>query len=74
MIDLMVILGTWMGWSKERRWYCGTAPIRLPLQAVLPIIDGFQFDNNGQNVQFIARKFILLAAWTLLQRPPTANS
>jgi len=41
-----------------------TAVTRLLLLAVL-MLDTFQFDSNGQNVQFAARKFILLGAWTL---------
>jgi hypothetical protein len=27
-----------------------------------PILNAFQFDNNGQNIQFTGRKFMLLTA------------
>jgi hypothetical protein len=51
--------------SGTRHWYGSTSAARLPSSGCKPILSAFQFDNNGQNVQFIGRKFMLFAAWAL---------
>jgi hypothetical protein len=48
--------------SGTRRWYGGTLAARPPCAGCKPILNAFQSDNNGQNVQFIERKFMLFAA------------
>jgi hypothetical protein len=48
--------------SGTRRWYGNTAAARLPYAGCTTILNAFQSDNNGQNVQFTERKFMLSAA------------
>jgi hypothetical protein len=63
MIDLMVILSCVNGIiSGTRRWYGNTSAARLPSAGCKPILSVFRFDNNGQNIQFTGRKFMLLTA------------
>jgi hypothetical protein len=48
--------------SGTRGWYGNTSAARLPYAGCTAILNAFQSDNNGQNVQFTERKFMLSAA------------
>jgi hypothetical protein len=59
LVILVYVIGMVSG---TRRWYGGTSAARLPYAGCTTILNAFQSDNNGQNVQFTERKFMLFAA------------